>query len=743
MKQNNCFIYTSRLCNHKRKTLEDSCIVKKSNDIFITYCQNDSLDKFEADISSIAGKSSFFYFLRKRISATLISLISVIVILFAIGSVSIYEDILKKIVFEMPFSWETKDSISLFFVGIFFLGLLMMPSLLDGERSEFKNLISSWFNKDIRRLKKLKLAFSNFDKKTVIHLYNFDLEDSNHWIWRLLISSLLNRFNTVNFYVRNDKSQNILKRLKEFDLLNIELIKREKSAKKCDVEILLSSKEQKLYSLMQLCSTVILKQRDKKSFISLELFEYCGKNFIKDDIDNKNQLIFGFQNFINRSFEDFRFLTQEKALQVYFTSNVTFKDLEEEEKRLAYYLRNHIEECLSYFENPISFLILYYYVKEIVLDKKRTIKILEKFIESIEKKQQYELIDLYWFDISGLMFDSKDSNNFEDSTNSYYRQLSIDSLNKLIVLFKRNGHFEQALLVSSYLYEINPAKYSVIICSLYERMGNFDKALNSLPKNMSSNLNIKPNDTEVKFYQRKAWIIVSQRKKELKEEGLESLEKLKNIIFSHNEDNAPLLLWHYYNIKANYEEWEENYDKAVNHYKKCLSIPTLGAFEYGASFVNMAIAYRFIYLTQTTQEIAKINEAIKLGKIGLMLKQSVGDRDEMPIVLHNQALNILCKVSNSSIDTSLCNEVLDLTQDALEILDKTKSVKRLGMILIENYIAKSLLKIEDKNILKRLEKQIEVLDKNELNQLLKLYKQFIKVNKIEKLDFLENKLENN
>ncbi|MDY0052152.1 MAG: hypothetical protein RBR65_06375, partial [Aliarcobacter sp.] len=669
--------------------------------------------------------------------------ISVIVILFAIGSVSIYEDILKKIVFEMPFSWETKDSISLFFVGIFFLGLLMMPSLLDGERSEFKNLISSWFNKDIRRLKKLKLAFSNFDKKTVIHLYNFDLEDSNHWIWRLLISTILNRFHTVNFYIRNDKSQSVLKRLKEFDLLNIEVIKREKSTKKCDVEILLSSKEQKLYSLMQLCSTVILKQRDKKSFISLELFEYCGKNFIRDDIDNKNQLIFGFQNFINRSFEDFRFLTQEKALQVYFTSNVTFKNLEEEEKRLAYYLRNHIEECISYFENPISFLILYYYVKEIVLDKKRTIKILEKFIESIEKKQQYELIDLYWFDIAGLMFDSKDSNNFEDSTNSYYRQLSIESLNKLIVLFKRNGHFDQAFLIARYLYEINPSKYSVIICSLYERMGNFDKALNSLPKNMTSNLNIKPNDTEVKFYQRKAWIIVSQRKEELKEEGLEALEKLKDIIFSHNEDNTPLWLWHYYNIKANYNEWEENYDKAVNHYKKCLSIPTLGAFEYGASFVNMAIAYRFIYLTQATQEVAKINEAIKLGKIGLMLKQSVGDRDEMPIVLHNQALNILYKVSNSSIDTSLCNEVLDLTQDALEILDKTKSVKRLGMILIENYIAKSLLKIEDKNILKRLEKQIEVLDENELNQLLKLYKQFIKVNKIEKLDFLENKLENN
>lgn len=111
----------------------------------------------------------------------------------------------------------------------------------------------------------------------------------------------------------------------------------------------------------------------------------------------------------------------------------------------------------------------------------------------------------------------------------------------------------------------------------------------------------------------------------------------------------------------------------------------------------------------------------------------------MPVVLHNQALNILYKISNSSIDTSLCNEVLNLTQNALEILDKTKSIKRLGMILIENHIAKFLLKIDDKDIIKRLEKQIVVLDENEMNQLLKLYKQFIKVNKIQKLDFLDEK----
>ncbi|MBU0925869.1 hypothetical protein KKG81_13365, partial [bacterium] len=541
-----------------------------------------------------------------------------------------------------------------------------------------------------------------------------------------------------NFYVRNDKVQNISNRLNAFEVLNIEIIKAENISRKCDIEILLSQKEQKLYSLMQLCSTVIIKQRDKKSFISLELFEYCGKNFIKEEIDSKNQLIFGFQNFINRSFDDFKLIAQEKSLQVYFTSNVTFKDLNEEEKRLAYYLRNHIEEFVTLFENPISLLVLYYYVKDIVLDKRRNIKILEKFICAIEQKQQYELIDLYWFDIAGLMFDSKDLNTFESSNNSYYRKLSIDALNKLVFLFERSGHFEQAILLTQYLYEINPNKYAVNICSLYERMGQFEKAYESLPKTLNIGKNEKPSDIEVRYYQRKsAWIIISQRNEELKQEGIDSLNTLSNLLFSHNEDNNPLWLWHYYNIKANLEEWNKNLEEAIRNYKKCLSIPTLGAFEYGGTFVNMAITYRCKYINQEIKKVATINKSIKLGRLGLLLKQSVGDRDEMPVVLHNLALNILYKISNTSIDTSLCNEVLDLTQEALQILDKTKSIKRLGMVLIENYIVKDLLKISNKDIALRLEVHLSTLGQSELNELLNIYKEFKKTNKITSIEFLE------
>jgi tetratricopeptide (TPR) repeat protein len=737
MKQNNCSIYVSKLCSSKRKRVEDSSISKKNSDLYITYCKNDTLDKIESDINSLVG-SSALYFFKKRFSSSLISIISVFVILVAFLSASIYEDFLKKVLFEMPFTWVLSDYISLAFVLVFFLGLLIMPSILDGERNEFRNILSSWFNKDIRRLKKLSLLLSNFDRKTTVHIYNFDLEDSTHWLWQILVNRILNRFYNVNFYVRNDKVQNISNRLNAFEVMNIEIIKAENISKKCDIEILLSQKEQKLYSLMQLCSTVIIKQRDKKSFISLELFEYCGKNFIKEEIDSKNQLIFGFQNFINRSFDDFKLIAQEKSLQVYFTSNVTFKDLSEEEKRLAYYLRNHIEEFVTLFENPISLLVLYYYVKDIVLDKRRNIKILEKFICAIEQKQQYELVDLYWFDIAGLMFDSKDLNTFESSNNSYYRKLSIDALNKLVFLFERSGHFEQAILLTQYLYEINPNKYAVNICSLYERMGQFEKAYESLPKTLNIGKNEKPSDIEVRYYQRKsAWIIISQRNEELKQEGIDSLNTLSNLLFSHNEDNNPLWLWHYYNIKANLEEWNKNLEEAIKNYKKCLSIPTLGAFEYGGTFVNMAITYRCKYINQEIKKVATINKSIKLGRLGLLLKQSVGDRDEMPVVLHNLALNILYKISNTSIDTSLCNEVLDLTQEALQILDKTKSIKRLGMVLIENYIVKDLLKISNKDIALRLEVHLSTLGQSELNELLNIYKEFKKTNKITSIEFLE------
>lgn len=722
----NCSIITGSLSTNKRKSKSEKIIRKEENTIEIVFSKDDTLDDFEANLSELCGSSSSFYRFKNKLSTMVFSVISVVIILFALISSSMYEDILKKMIFESPFDWSTNDSISIFFVLIFFFGLLMMPSILDGESSQLKDVLQAWFNKDTRRLKRLKIALDELDKKYQINIYNIDLLEETHWIWKLVVPSLLKQFINIDFYVRNDQKKVIEKRLKKLNVLQISIQNNKEIEFTSDVEFLLSLKEKSLYSLMHLCSSGLIENSIQKQFVSLELFEYCGRNFFNQKNDS-DSLILGFQNFINRCSDDFYFLEQEKSAQVYFSKIVKQKELSDERRRLSYYLRNHIEECLDYFDNPISLLVLYYYVKDIVLDEKRTVAILEKLILSIKKKQQYDLIDFYWFDIAGEMFDPKDIDNFELTNNSLYRKLSIKSLNNLIFLFERNGYFEQALLLAQYLHEINPNKYSVDICSLYERMGQFDKALNSLPKDftLNENVNKRPEDIQVRYLQRKAWIVVSQRKEDKKEEGLASLEKLREILFSHSEDNEPLWLWHFYNIKANYCEWNENYEEAIENYKKCLSIPALGAFEYGGTFVNMSIAYRFKYLTNGLQNIDIIQKSISMGNTGVVLKDSVGDRDEMPVVLHNQALNILYKMINKE-DRKLLTEVVVLTDRGIEILDSTNSIKRLGILLCENIIANTLLGKEVSNLIKRLEVHWEIMDEYEKEQINLIYGQFTK-----------------
>ena len=175
---------------------------KDENSLHITYCEKDSLDKFEEDIISLIGKNrTFSYFLNKKFIPLLISIVSVLFIMIAFLTLSIYEDFLKKIVLETPSSFALKDYISLGFVIFLFLSLLFMPKILDSKENELRNLINSWFNKDIRKAKRLKIAYSNFNIKSEIHLYNFDLEEQNHWLWTIFVNMILNRFENIYFYV--------------------------------------------------------------------------------------------------------------------------------------------------------------------------------------------------------------------------------------------------------------------------------------------------------------------------------------------------------------------------------------------------------------------------------------------------------------------------------------------------------------------------------------------------------------
>ena len=733
----NCYIFNSSLYKSKRTENNNKIIEKNNNELSITYCINDSFEQFEEELNIIAGKSSFAYKIKKKLVLNFVSFISALVILFALLSVSIYEDVLKKIIFEMPFEWTINESISLAFSVIFFIGLFLMPSIIEGESSEFKNLVFSWFNKDIRKNKKFKILISSIDSKTKINLYNFDLAKFDDFAWKIITKNILLQFDNINFHIRSEKIDLLKSNLASFEIKNINVKILENRENIAINSLLLSNDEKKLSSLLLMCSSAKLPSIEEKNLFSLELFEYASKNFF--DSKDENQNYNGYQGFINNCFNDFYFLEQNDLNQIHLINEKNLSYDEYDRKKLAYQLKNSLEDCVDKFDNPISLILLYYFVKDIIVDENRIVKILNKLILTIENSQDYMLVKTYWFDIAGKFFDCSKLEDFDKTISSYYRKIPISYLEILANLFIRNGFFEDAILVYNYLFEVNKDKYAIKISSLYERMGNYDKALQTLPNEIKEKSKETPSTLKLTFLQKKSWIIVSQRNEELKVEGEKLLVEMKELLNSSEEELEPLILWHYYNTKANYDEWNCNYENAIKHYMKCLKVPTLGAYEYGATFVNLAIAYRFMFMQSNYKDADLIDMSIKYGNIGLNLKSSVGERDEISVVVHNQALNILYKIfANQNLED--CNYVYELTMNALKTLEEINSTKKLGMLLIENYISACLSNQESGYSVLKIEKFIDNIDKNELKQLLNVYKLFAQNNKITSLKILDDKL---
>ena len=728
-----CDFYTGLLYKSSRKILSDKMIEKNTNELNVTYCIDDSFEKFEEELNISVGKSSIFYKLRKKFILNFISFITAIIILIALLSVSIYEDILKKIIFEMPFEWTLNDSISIFFALTFFIGLFLMPSLIEGESNEFKTLVFSWFNKDIRKDKKINVLLSSIDKKTTINLYNFDIAPKDSFLWSIVVKNILQNFENVNFYIRNENIQTLKKNLSKFDIQEINEKKiNEKNQEKVINKILLSNDEKKLSSLLYLCSFSNIENINDKEYFSLELFEYYSKNILST-MDNN----ISFQSFVNSCFNDFYYLNQENSNQIFIINSNNIHFDKNDEKKISYYLKNNLEDCIETFDNPISLVVLYYFVKNIVVDDNRIIKLLNKLILTIENSQEYSLIKSCWFDIAGKFFDCDDIDNFDKTMKSYYRKIPINNLDILANLFIRNGFFDDAILIYNYLKQVNIDKYAIKTSSLYERIGNFKLALETLPTKLQNKSNSKPSDLKISYLQKKSWIIVSQRNDSLKEEGQELLNELREVLFGYEGEIEPLALWHYYNIKANYDEWNNDFDSAIKYYKKSLKVPVLGPYEYGATFINMSIAFRFLYINSNYKNKEYIDLSIKYGQIGLNLKLSSGERDEISVVVHNQALNILYK-SFTEVNIEECNYVFNLTKDALTTLKEINSTKKLGMLLIENYIS-ACLSNNDMMLSNQLfEDNIDKIDINELKQLLNVYKLFRNDNKITCVEILEN-----
>ena len=443
------------------------------------------------------------------------------------------------------------------------------------------------------------------------------------------------------------------------------------------IRFFFDEQEQRLHNWMEALSLV---EPVSKTYVTARLVRCVARQLLPEESASQTSVL------IERMKSDFGLIHLDSQGRLLWRGRSGLA--EKEKNALRAQLYEHREDILVLLDSPVSLCCLHQLlaVKLTPLDQ---VCILERLLERIQATQQYDLILLYWLPMIGPMFSTELEAETRFRVVSLYQRLHPQALDILLHLFERSGQFTEAIKLATYLHPLNPVQYGIVISSLQERLGNFEDACSQLEKIVLPPQVDPPQPVAVRLYQRRAWLVVSGRLEHKKELGKEALSQLASLLFSHSAFNEPLWLWHYHNITANYAEWDGDYACAIGEYRKCLRIPGLGDFEYGASFVNLAISQRLIFLGDPTQE-ENLHQAIENGELGLLLKHRVGDRDEMPVVLHNQALNILYGVLYGVLPFNRLEDVLRLAQEGLAIVEATYSVKRRAILTAEILLASAL-----------------------------------------------------
>ncbi len=203
-------LITNSLNSSKRVNIDEKIVIKENNSLEITFLRDDNLGKIEEELNNLDKNRKILKKIKTFFNKIIVPSISVFVLLFMLLALAIFEDFFKKIIFQTPFEFTINDLISLFFVIIFILVLTFMPSLMNIERTEFKNFISSMFNKKFAKLQRFRALLSSLDNKTTINIYNFDIYDENNEIYEVFFKALSLKFNTINLYIRENNQEKII-----------------------------------------------------------------------------------------------------------------------------------------------------------------------------------------------------------------------------------------------------------------------------------------------------------------------------------------------------------------------------------------------------------------------------------------------------------------------------------------------------------------------------------------------------
>lgn len=276
-----------------------------------------------------------------------------------------------------------------------------------------------------------------------------------------------------------------------------------------------------------------------------------------------------------------------------------------------------------------------------------------------------------------------------------FKMLQPETLLDLGLLCNKSGHYDEALQAFSIVETVYPFRAGIGTARVLERQGAYREALTKIRElelfwKGKMDAYVEDKIAYLELHLEKAWIIVSARFEDARKEGEASNQLVGEALksFANLSHDIEFIYWHYNNL-ANYFEWDEDYQQAIEAYNTVLSIPGIRIQPVSSIYINTGISYRFLAQKENDAELSAfyLTQSLEYLDKGVALKKRIGDLDQLPIAIHNLSETLILQAfagkGNPQDDFLLAYEA---ACEGLEIQQTIGSVKKRGQLLSEALI---------------------------------------------------------
>ena len=277
-----------------------------------------------------------------------------------------------------------------------------------------------------------------------------------------------------------------------------------------------------------------------------------------------------------------------------------------------------------------------------------------------------------------------------------FNAFDTETLIRLARMLEVCGFYRHALAIWSKLSLIDPLRAEIRRARLLERLGEAVQGFKNIDSLITSNqLACRP-ELHIEALLEGSWLCYSTQNSSLAPTGTEWLDAAKALLNEHIGHN--IQWWRYHNYRALYLDASKRYAEALAENQKALAIPGVNLKWYSGSLVNLSYVSRKNALSEHATGSPKVAidqllAAIEYANLAVTLKKRIGDRDELPVALHNQSLANIClaMLGQAEEKSVLAEHARSAAEQGLQTLLELGSTKKQLALSLERTLALWLL----------------------------------------------------